>query len=211
MLPAGLGGSVVLCFGPRELAWGAQLLAVRVAGLRLHPGHAGIGYRTPRRSTFAVPNPDRLVIDVEGLELNHQLKDLVRKVRTTTPTLPVHSRGANRPKVARLVIDPQASHQTPGFRPGAGRGLTSTAWCLTCTLLKRLTHNWHCKRPPAHRQPVWDPCPTSTGSPSCRHRGRCSQHTRTSRPNGQRAICASRQQRQRCLGRVHWRPQTQTR
>ncbi len=105
MLQQALAGSVVLWLGPRELAWGAQLLAVRVWPASDYTRVTLESDTELKAQYFAVPNPDRLVIDVEGLELNHQLKELVRKVSSDDPYIAGIRVGQNRPKVARLVID----------------------------------------------------------------------------------------------------------
>ena len=85
MLQQAFAGSVVLWLGPRELAWGAQLLAVRVWPASDYTRVTLESDTELKAQYFAVPNPDRLVIDVEGLELNHQLKELVRKVSSDDP------------------------------------------------------------------------------------------------------------------------------
>lgn len=105
LLKQALGGTLVLVLGPRELAWGAQLLAVRVWPA---PEYTRLTLESDtelRAQYFAVPDPDRLVIDVEGLELNAQLRELVKKVSKDDPYIAGIRVGQNRPKVARLVID----------------------------------------------------------------------------------------------------------
>ena len=100
-----LGGTALLVLGPAELAWGAQLVAVR-------PWPADAYTRVTLESDtalnatfFAVDNPNRLVIDIDGLELSPQIKELVRKVRADDPYIAGVRVGQNRPKVVRLVID----------------------------------------------------------------------------------------------------------
>jgi N-acetylmuramoyl-L-alanine amidase len=105
LLKQALGGTLVLALGPHELAWGAQLLAVRVWPANDYT-RVTLESDTPLNATFfAVENPTRLVIDIEGLELSPQLKELVRKVRSDDPYIAGVRVGQNRPKVARLVID----------------------------------------------------------------------------------------------------------
>jgi N-acetylmuramoyl-L-alanine amidase len=98
-------GAAVLVLGPHELAWGAQLLAVRV-----WPAHeytrVTLESDVPLNATFfSVPNPNRLVIDIEGLEISPRLKELVSKVQADDPYIAAVRMGQNRPKVVRLVID----------------------------------------------------------------------------------------------------------
>ncbi len=105
LLKQALGGTLVLLLGPHELAWGAQLLAVRVWPADDYT-RVTLESDTPLNATFfAIENPSRLVIDIEGLELSPQLRDLVRKVRADDPFIAGIRVGQNRPKVARLVID----------------------------------------------------------------------------------------------------------
>lgn len=105
LLQQTLGGSLVLLLGPKELAWGAQLLAVRVWPASDYTRVTLESDTELKAQYFSVPNPDRLVIDVEGLELNAQLRELVRKVSSDDPYIAGIRVGQNRPKVARLVID----------------------------------------------------------------------------------------------------------
>lgn len=105
LMKQALGGSLILVLGPQELAWGAQLLAVRVWPAADYTRVTLESDTELKAQYFSVPNPDRLVIDVEGLELNAQLRDLVRKVSSDDPYIAGIRVGQNRPKIARLVID----------------------------------------------------------------------------------------------------------
>lgn len=100
-----LGGTLVLLLGPQELAWGAQLLAVRVWPASDYTRVTLESDTALNATFFPIENPARLVIDIEGLELSAQLRELVRKVRADDPFIAGIRVGQNRPKVARLVID----------------------------------------------------------------------------------------------------------
>ncbi|MCV2368944.1 N-acetylmuramoyl-L-alanine amidase [Roseateles oligotrophus] len=54
---------------------------------------------------FLVESPDRLVIDIEGLELSAGLRELLGKVRADDPFIGGVRVGQNTPRVVRLVID----------------------------------------------------------------------------------------------------------
>ncbi|HSY26894.1 MAG TPA: N-acetylmuramoyl-L-alanine amidase, partial [Burkholderiaceae bacterium] len=54
---------------------------------------------------FLVKDPNRLVIDIEGLELNATLKQLVAKIQGDDPYIKQVRVGQNRPNVVRLVFD----------------------------------------------------------------------------------------------------------
>ena len=54
---------------------------------------------------FLAENPSRLVIDVDGLELSPQLRELVGKVKSDDPFIAGVRVGQNQPRVVRLVLD----------------------------------------------------------------------------------------------------------
>ncbi|WP_413459050.1 N-acetylmuramoyl-L-alanine amidase [Herbaspirillum huttiense] len=54
---------------------------------------------------FVVKNPERLVVDIEGIDLNTTLKDLVAKIQPNDPYIKQVRVGQNRPSVVRLVFD----------------------------------------------------------------------------------------------------------
>jgi N-acetylmuramoyl-L-alanine amidase len=60
-------------------------------------------------------NPDRLVVDVEGLELNNTIKELVAKVNSNDPYIAQVRVGQFQPKVVRLVFDLKESIQPQLF------------------------------------------------------------------------------------------------
>ena len=54
---------------------------------------------------FTLDNPDRLVVDIEGLTMSRAINDLVSKIRPNDPYISTVRVGQNRPNVIRLVID----------------------------------------------------------------------------------------------------------
>jgi len=54
---------------------------------------------------FTLENPDRLVVDIEGLSMNGKLNDLVSKIRPNDPYIASVRVGQNRPDVIRMVLD----------------------------------------------------------------------------------------------------------
>ncbi len=98
-------GAAVLVLGPHELAWGAQLMAVRVWPANEYT-RVTLESDTPLNATFfSVPNPNRLVIDIDGLEISPRLKELVSKVQADDPYIAAVRMGQNKPRVVRLVLD----------------------------------------------------------------------------------------------------------
>ena len=58
-----------------------------------------------RHQFFEVPDPPRLVLDLEGVELDAELKSVVAKVREDDPYIKQVRVAVNRPNVARVVFD----------------------------------------------------------------------------------------------------------
>ncbi|HVL75281.1 MAG TPA: N-acetylmuramoyl-L-alanine amidase [Noviherbaspirillum sp.] len=54
---------------------------------------------------FIIKDPERLVVDIEGLALNPTLKELVAKIQPNDPYIEQVRIGQNRPNVVRLVFD----------------------------------------------------------------------------------------------------------
>jgi len=98
-------GSLVLLLKAPQIAWGAEIVAVRVwpAADYTRVTIESDAALAAKHSLFA--GPDRVVIDVDGLELSPQLRDLVGKVRGDDPFIAGVRVGQNQPRVVRLVID----------------------------------------------------------------------------------------------------------
>jgi len=98
-------GTLIFNLGPGQLAWGAQLLAVRVWPAKDYT-RVTLESDTPLSAKhFMMANPNRLVIDIEGLQLSSQLRELVRKVKADDPYIAGVRAGQYTPTVVRLVID----------------------------------------------------------------------------------------------------------
>ncbi len=54
---------------------------------------------------FTLDNPPRLVVDIDGLELNATLRNLVSQITPNDPYIQSVRVGQNKPRVVRLVID----------------------------------------------------------------------------------------------------------
>jgi len=98
-------GQAVLLLGAPQLAWGAAILAVRVWPARDYT-RVTIESDQPLVATHQlVPTPDRLVVDIDGLELNPALRELVGQVRPDDPYIAGVRIGQFQPRVVRLVFD----------------------------------------------------------------------------------------------------------
>ncbi|MDQ2734655.1 MAG: N-acetylmuramoyl-L-alanine amidase [Pseudomonadota bacterium] len=98
-------GALVIALGVRDIALGAAIVAVRVWPA---DDYTRITIESDAALTehhFVAENPSRLVIDVDGLELSPQLRELVGKVRSDDPFIAGVRVGQNQPRVVRLVID----------------------------------------------------------------------------------------------------------
>ena len=105
----------LLLLGPAQLAWGAKLLAVRVWPAEDYTRITLESDQPLKLSHQLLNKPDRLVVDVEGLELTPTIKELVAKVKTDDPYIAQVRVGQFQPKVVRLVFDLKESIQPQLF------------------------------------------------------------------------------------------------
>ncbi|MFO1340782.1 MAG: N-acetylmuramoyl-L-alanine amidase [Burkholderiaceae bacterium] len=98
-------GALVLTLGPAELAWGAAILAVRVWPAAEYTRVTIESDQALSANHFLAENPQRLVVDIDNLELSPALRELVGKVRSDDPFIAGVRVGQNQPRVVRLVID----------------------------------------------------------------------------------------------------------
>ncbi len=98
-------GALVLMLGASELARGATIVAVRVwpAADYTRVTIESDGALSARH--FIAENPSRLVIDVDGLDLSAELRELIGKVQADDPYIAQVRIGQYQPRVVRLVID----------------------------------------------------------------------------------------------------------
>lgn len=95
----------VLLLSEADIAFGAKIL-----GVRIWPSEDYTRITLESDSALTVSHqvltgPDRLVVDVQGLELNPTLKDLVAKVKPNDPYVSQIRVGQFQPNVVRLVFD----------------------------------------------------------------------------------------------------------
>lgn len=99
------GSLALLLAGKQQIAFGASIMAVRVwpaedySRVTLESDVPLVAKQT------LIDSPPRLAVDIEGLQLNHALKELVAKVRPDDPNIAAIRVGQNAPNVVRLVID----------------------------------------------------------------------------------------------------------
>jgi len=98
------GASLLLLVSPPGLA-ATSLLAVRVWPA---PDYTRITLEGSARLQFShivVKDPERLVVDLEGVELDSVLQTLPSKVMESDPYIKLIRAGRNRPGVVRLVVE----------------------------------------------------------------------------------------------------------
>jgi N-acetylmuramoyl-L-alanine amidase len=99
------GGGIALLLGRAELAHGATLVAVRVWPAAAYTRVTLESDQALKTRHFAVADPPRLVIDIEGLELNPTLRELVGKVGANDPNIASVRIGQGDPLRVRMVLD----------------------------------------------------------------------------------------------------------
>lgn len=99
------GSSLLISVLLPSAAQAAQILAVRVWPAADYTRVTLENDSELKTSHFTVKDPERLVVDIEGLELNPTLKQLVAKVQANDPYIKQVRVGQNRPNVVRLVFD----------------------------------------------------------------------------------------------------------
>jgi N-acetylmuramoyl-L-alanine amidase len=99
------GATLLLSVVAPLRAYAAQILAVRVWPADDYT-RVTLENDTDLKAThFIVKDPERMVVDIEGLELNPTLKSLVAKIQSNDPYIKQVRVGQNRPNVVRLVFD----------------------------------------------------------------------------------------------------------
>jgi len=101
------GASLILSVSPLA---GAAAKQPSVLAVRIWPApdytRVTLECDAPLKYTqFTVENPDRLVVDIEGVEFNSVLDSLARKVATDDPYIKLLRAGRFKPGVVRLVME----------------------------------------------------------------------------------------------------------
>ena len=97
--------SLVLLLGTQQIARGATIVAVRVWPA---PEYSRVTIESDGAlvaKQFFVTSPPRLAVDLEGIDLSPELRELVAKVKPDYPNIAGIRVGQNAPGVVRLVVD----------------------------------------------------------------------------------------------------------
>ena len=98
-------GALALLLSTRELAFGATIVAVRVWPAADYTRITIESDAPLTEKHFLAESPNRLAIDIDGLELSPALREIVGKVRADDPFIAGVRVGQNQPRIVRLVID----------------------------------------------------------------------------------------------------------
>lgn len=101
----GAGATLLLSILTPLPAQAARIIAVRVWPAEDYTRVTLENDSNLKVSHFLVKDPERLVVDIEGVELNPTLKELVAKIQSNDPYIKQVRVGQNRPNVVRLVFD----------------------------------------------------------------------------------------------------------
>nr|WP_243405360.1 N-acetylmuramoyl-L-alanine amidase [Solimicrobium silvestre] len=99
------GATLLLSVLVPKLSYAAQILAVRVWPAEEYTRVTLEGDVELNATQFIVKDPLRMVVDIEGLELNSTLKEIIAKIQSNDPYIKQVRVGQNRPNVVRLVFD----------------------------------------------------------------------------------------------------------
>jgi len=104
LLKAG-GALMTLLVSPVSHAADTRVLAVRVWPAQEYTRITLEGGDSLRYSAQIVKNPERLVVDLEGVEFDSVLQSLPSKITDADPYIKLIRAGRNRPGVVRLVVE----------------------------------------------------------------------------------------------------------
>ena len=109
------GGALLLSVIVPGVARAAQILAVRVWPAEEYTRVTLENDTNLKTSHFIIKDPERLVVDIEGIDLNPALTGLVAKIQSNDPYIRQVRVGQNRPGVVRLVFDLKEEVTPQGF------------------------------------------------------------------------------------------------
>jgi N-acetylmuramoyl-L-alanine amidase len=98
-------GTLALLLTQADIAWGATIIAVRVWPAQDYTRVTIESDTQLAAKQLFVSTPPRLAVDIEGLELSPELKELVGSVKPNDPYISGIRVGQFAPGVVRLVID----------------------------------------------------------------------------------------------------------
>ena len=99
------GATLLLSLLGHGIARAAQIVAVRVWPAKDYTRVTLENDSKLKATHFTIKDPHRLVVEIEGVDLDTKLKSLVAKIQSNDPYIAQVRVGQNRPGVVRLVFD----------------------------------------------------------------------------------------------------------
>ena len=99
------GATLLLSLLGHGMARAAQIVAVRVWPAKDYTRVTLENDSKLKATHFTIKDPHRLVVEIEGVDLDNKLKSLVAKIQSNDPYIAQVRVGQNRPGVVRLVFD----------------------------------------------------------------------------------------------------------
>lgn len=99
------GATLLLSLLGHGTARAAQIIAVRVWPAKDYTRVTLENDSKLKATHFTIKDPHRLVVEIEGVDLDTKLKSLVAKIQSNDPYIAQVRVGQNRPGVVRLVFD----------------------------------------------------------------------------------------------------------
>jgi N-acetylmuramoyl-L-alanine amidase len=109
------GGSLLIALGTPHIAWGASIVAVRVWPAKDYTRVTLESDEPLAGKHFVTDNPPRLVIDIDGLQLNAALNQLTAKVKPGDPHISRVRIGQDKNGTVRVVFDLKAMSRPQVF------------------------------------------------------------------------------------------------
>ncbi|MGL6040259.1 MAG: AMIN domain-containing protein, partial [Deefgea sp.] len=100
--------TLILSVSPVSLAAVASIVAVRVWPAEAYTRVTIESSEPLTFNQFLVKDPERLVVDLNGIDLNSELQSLASKVGSDDPYIKLLRAGRNKPGTVRLVLDLKA-------------------------------------------------------------------------------------------------------
>ncbi len=97
--------TLILSVSPISMAAAASIVAVRVWPAEAYTRVTIESSEPLTFNQFLVKDPERLVVDLNGIELNNELQSLASKVGDDDPYIRLLRAGRNKPGTVRLVLD----------------------------------------------------------------------------------------------------------
>jgi len=136
------GGTLLISLFSPLPAFASQILAVRVWPSEDYTRVTLENDANLKTNHFIIKNPERLVVDVEGIDLNPTLKSLIAKIQPNDPYIKQVRVGQNRPGVVRLVFDLKEEVNPQVFTLAPVDNI-NTGWCSICIRSIRQIRSLH--------------------------------------------------------------------